>query len=486
MPTKHVIEQAEAYLDGRLSPPERKVVEQHLADCQACTRYFFNLRRLRNELGTVMKQTLGNLNPPPALRQQVRQAWQENKNPSRISIFWQISGQTLNVVGTLTLTIFLVGGLLWAIKGISTKPLNLSKVDLPLTRPSPIAMVPTALITQVKPAPSPTTAVKLTTDAPIAYTSLHESLSLPTETPLKPGLAMPMELPNEVNSSPKPTGLLAFTIFDPHQQTYQIQVLNLNDHSQQTLPLEGVSDPALRKTETGYRLAYRAWGKPTRALLSSDLTGQALNQVTHFWEDAAPDWSPIEDRLIFASQRETDRKWRLYTVWGDGKAELNLRREGKSPTFAPDGHRFAFESCDSSHNHCGLWLGSLDNSEYGSTPFLEDGLAKSPAWRPGGEQVAYMANPNDNWDIYLVDSNGQNGQRLTTDGAIDGLPTWSADGQWLAFLSQRGNGWGIWGLHVATGNLQQLIDLHGLTLSPPNQPPFGERSWLDEQLSWVE
>jgi TolB protein len=307
----------------------------------------------------------------------------------------------------------------------------------------------------------------------------------------KENLPRPEAEENKPASIPEPElseGLIAFSFFNPasDRQFYEIHLINPDGANHHLFPLDGVSEPALRWTEAGPQMAYRAWSEPTspRSLLSSNLEGSPPHRIGGFWEDAQPDWSPTENRIIFASQREMDRRWRLYTSWGDGSAEVNLRREGKSPTFAPDGYRFAFESCDITNNQCGLWLGDLENSEYDSYPFLEDPLAKSPDWSPVGEQIAYMANPNDNWDLYLVNSDGQNVRRLTRDPAIDGLPTWSPDGEWLAFLSDRGGIWGIWLLHVSSGQIHQLISLEGASFTPSDGPPYGQRDWWDEQLSW--
>jgi Tol biopolymer transport system component len=218
--------------------------------------------------------------------------------------------------------------------------------------------------------------------------------------------------------------------------------------------------------------------------LSGDLEGKKMFRVGGFWEDAQPDWSPTEDRLIYASQREGDRRWRLYTSWGDGDKEINLRREGKSPTFAPNGDSFAFEACDNTGNRCGLWVGDLENSEYGSQPILENPLAKSPDWSPVDPEIAYMADPDKNWDLYVVNSDGTNVRRLTDDPAIDGLPTWSPDGKWLAFLSNRGENWGIWILHFASGETRQIFSFDGGTYTPPDRDPYDQRDWYDEQLSW--
>jgi TolB protein len=285
-----------------------------------------------------------------------------------------------------------------------------------------------------------------------------------------------------------PTGTIAFSLFNPapDRQVYEIHLIRPDGTDHRLFPLDGVSEPALRSTENGFDLAFRAWAEPTapRSLLAGDLEGEVLNRVGGYWEDAQPDWSPVEKRLIFASQREVDRRWRLYTSWGDGLAEKELRREGKAPSFAPDGQRFVFEGCDRTGNRCGLWIGNLEDSEYNSQLFLKNPLARSPDWAPADERIAFMANLDDNWDLYLADDGKGDPRRLTTDSAIDGLPAWSPDGQWLAFLSDRGGNWGIWILHLQSGQTRQVYAFEGGTFTPPAREPYDQRSWQDEQISW--
>jgi hypothetical protein len=473
--TKHITELAEAYLNNQLSSQERQLVKEHLAECPICTRYLFDVQRLRRELGPVMKHTLGTPLPPPDLRYQIRHKVKQAK-PSRLRYFlWTASEQTVSQVSSLAITVMLVLGLIAVIHTAMPSSDSVS-TQIVLITPSSTIIVSVAMTPEI---------VHITPTAP-GIDSLHDSL--PTFTNLLTVKGQPVakmentvvELVDTSIEIPEPVGLLAFAVFD--QPQYTIRLLNLADKSEQIFNIRGVSEPAIHKTEAGHRMTYRAWGNPTRALLSSDLTGQKPDRLTYFWEDAQPDWSPTENRIIFASQREVDRKWRLYSAWGDGSLEVNLRREGKSPTFAPDGYQFAFESCDDRGYYCGLWQGNLNNSEYGSKPFLKDALAKSPDWSPLDDRIVYMANPADNWDLYLTTATGGNVQRLTDDPAQDGVPTWSPDGKWLAFFSDRNNSWGIWLLHVDSGELRPVYDFGKLALTNPANASH----WWDEQLSWSE
>lgn len=511
MPTKHITQQIEAYLDHDLPIAESRRIEEHLAHCPTCAHRLFEARRLSNELGRVMQKKLGHPSPPPALRHQLRQQLKNNSAPRRFRFPWTASGRFLNAIGTFTVMAVLLLAAYAVIRGQLPNATTQERVSSGQEdQPDNVALIEPTLIAEADTKPS--------TEPPI--TSLGDSLTMPVRTGDKKEAILPQpqvsssaenttnpaqktsnvessvpaenEFRGPTSGPPLSKGVIAFSFFNSGAQFYEIHLVNPDGSNRRRFPVDGISEPALRRADNGdHQIAYRTWGEPTtpRALISNDLVNNKPDTLTHFWEDGHPDWSPTEPRLIFASQRESDRRWRLYTIWGDGSAEVDLRREGRSPTFAPDGSRFAFVGCEEPLNKigCGLLVGDLDTIEQEADLILEDGLVESPDWSPTEEKIAYMANPGGNWDLYVVNSSGGPPRRLTDDPAIDGLPVWSPNGEWLAFLSNRSGKWAIWALHVASGHSQLVVDFNeGDFMSPSAGPPYGERDWQDEQLSWAE
>ena len=48
----------------------------------------------------------------------------------------------------------------------------------------------------------------------------------------------------------------------------------------------------------------------------------------------------------------------------------------------------------------------------------------APAWSPDGTRIVFQANPNGNWDIYVMNADGTDQQPLTIDTESDVDPNW--------------------------------------------------------------
>jgi hypothetical protein len=484
MRTEHFEKYLEAYLDQTLPAAERLNVAHHLARCAVCRDRLEEARLIHQELGPVLRAALGQPRVPPHLRQQIKQSI-ENQNKGFRPRFG-IPLQLLNAAGTVAVIAVLAIGAYTVIQGQITTPPDPVSVSVQSSgveaAPVATAEMPTATVSPlVGTSLGDRLPQKATKSGPPDNSSSADPVALPTLVGPEPVVTLP------ATSVPQPGGTIAFPLFDGSK--YQTYLVQPDGSSLRPVPLFGVSEPALHPGANSPTLVIRSWNDPDgpRTLLTTDLEAQEPRSITHFWEDAQPDWSPNENRIIFASQRESDRRWRLYSAWGDGSLEQNLRRQGRSPTFAPDGHRFAFESCDETGDRCGLWLATLSTSEFEAHPILMDPQAKSPDWSPVSDEVVYMTVVDGQWDLFSVEADGSARLRLTDHPANDGLPVWSPDGEWLAFVSDRNDQWGLWVLHLSSGKLQQVTVFEAGTLAAPARLPYNaheERHWSDEQISW--
>lgn len=57
-----------------------------------------------------------------------------------------------------------------------------------------------------------------------------------------------------------------------------------------------------------------------------------------------------------------------------------------------------------------------------------------PKWSPDGSKIVFMSNRDGNFEIYSMNADGSNQTRLTNALAADGFPAWSPDGTRIAFV----------------------------------------------------
>lgn len=500
MSIKHVLQHIDLYLDNGLSIQERQDVEQHLNECPYCMQHYLRAKRLNAELKTVFHTALGRPAVPPHLRNRVRMAVQERPHYSFFSLN-QLSLAFNRVVMLLVMVGFSALAYYVVVQEQNSHTVPLS--ERMLLSPSDGLLTPTST-----PTPQPTPVTVTATEAPTSVTQLGETITLPvtptamsnptrivraphTVTPT-PGVVIPRQVfePAASDEGDSPGGVIAFAVFnpEPHSQRYELHLIHPNGEGHQVLPFEGASEPALRFTATGYQLVYRSWGEENtrRALLRTQLYGSTRPPfiLGEYLEDAQPDWSPQEDRVIFASNRASDRTWRLYSIWQDGTNEWDLRREGRAPSFAPDGTHFVFESWNPAGRQRGLWTATLDDA-HDAQPILLDPEAKSPDWSPVEARIAYMTKQGDNYDIHLINSDGSNDTPLLSSPANEGIPAWSPDGRWLAFMSDREGSWGIWIAEVETGEAELIYDTGRTTHIQTGNPNYAGREWWLEQISWT-
>ena len=131
-------------------------------------------------------------------------------------------------------------------------------------------------------------------------------------------------------------------------------------------------------------------------------TGRRL-RFSRFIEDSQPRWSPTGDRIVFASNRQGDRRWRVYITPAVDKenpsnmdyTELDF---GKDPDWHPSQELLILKGCDAQGQNCGLYTMGTDGANRTQlTNVASDSL---PRWFPDGSAVVFMSEDRDgNWEL---------------------------------------------------------------------------------------
>ena len=81
-----------------------------------------------------------------------------------------------------------------------------------------------------------------------------------------------------------------------------------------------------------------------------------------------------------------------------------------------------------------------------------------PVWSPDGSQIAFTSTRNGKADIYVMNADGSNLRQLTQHSAGDIWPEWSPDGTRIAFPSRRDGNFEIYVINADGTNLQRLTN----------------------------
>ena len=266
-------------------------------------------------------------------------------------------------------------------------------------------------------------------------------------------------------------GRLLYSTNDPITGRSQIMSLAIGKNTPAQLLLDEAAQPALRSD--GTRLAFRNLRNDMGGISSFDPGSGLILRFSQYAEDSLPSWNPQGSRVVIASNREGDRRWRIYTMWAEEGGGTDTLGFGESPDWHPSSDLIAFRGCDQSGNRCGIW--TISGNGANAAPLTNVPADDRPRWSPTGSFVAFMSNARDgNYEIYTVDASTREVNRLTNNPANDVLPAVSPDGRWVAFASNRDGSWKLYAVSSSGGEPRLLAPLVG---------SLGD--FLEHSLEWV-
>lgn len=313
----------------------------------------------------------------------------------------------------------------------------------------------------------PSAALRATRDAASSRCSDQAAAATPTAGGAATAIS-PEGTPSAAPAGALANGRIYFSTWDNERNNFVLYRVAAAPGARPEALLRNMRQP--RVAPGGARLAVRNVSGSEIGLTTITAKGEILRRVTTFAEDGNATWSPDGQEWVFASNREGDRRWRLYHAWAEGTEATEYIVFGRSPAWYP-GKNIAYEGCDDQGNRCGLWQMTPDRSQ--RTPLTDVAGDTSPAWSPGGSRLVFMsAQRSGNWDIFMRDSQTGKVTPVAASPGIEGLPTWSPDGNWIAFISNRDGAWALY-ITQPTAAPVRLLNLPG-TLP----------DWMDEQITW--
>ena len=261
--------------------------------------------------------------------------------------------------------------------------------------------------------------------------------------------------------------------------TTDIFVMDADGGNQQNLTNIPGFDNKPSWSPDGKRIAFasardghiNAHGFPSFEIYVMDADGSDPQRLTENPnQDEFPSWSPDGKRIAFASTR--DGNYEIYVMDADGSDSQRLTENpmvDRDPSWSPDGKRIVYRARREGHFETkfaitfeiyvmdadGQNLQRLTNNRKNEW---------DPSYAPDGDRIAFAADRKgefENFEIYVMDADGQNLQRLTNNRVWDRYPSWSPDGKRIAFASDRKGDFAsfdIYVMHADGANLQNLTN----------------------------
>jgi Tol biopolymer transport system component len=273
------------------------------------------------------------------------------------------------------------------------------------------------------------------------------------------------------------TGRIVFT--SERDDNGEVYVMNADGSDQTNITNDPASDGEPSWSPDGTRIAFSSQrGGPAQNIYTMSADGGDVLQLTDTLAvDGGVQWSPDGSRIVFYGfeQASIGFLWLTGAEGGDAipllesihPASPEVTCAGGFPGgWFPDNQRIVFRG-----SHAGSGAGQICSVNADGTDiqviFSEpDTFSFSPAVSPDGKKIAFVSNRDGNYEIYVMDADGTNLQRVTTDEGSDEYPAWSPDGQWIAFASDRDGDFEIFIIRPDGTGLGQLTDNTARDIDP--------------------
>ena len=153
-------------------------------------------------------------------------------------------------------------------------------------------------------------------------------------------------------------------------------------------------------------------------------------------------WNPHTRNIVFSSSREPHDE--IYLVNDHGglgdviKITDRANMVAYEPSLSPDGQWIVFESHELDAEDDGTIVKfKID----GTMPYQNltnpDEDSRQPNWSPTGDKILYQKFSDGQWDIWVMNSDGTNHQKVSSGSGDKTDASFSPDGRWIVYSSNE-------------------------------------------------
>ncbi len=177
--------------------------------------------------------------------------------------------------------------------------------------------------------------------------------------------------------------------------------------------------------------------------LTDAATGQTRVLLDTDADEKGPTWSPVGDRIAFSSTADGHSEIWAMDSYGTGSPVQLTNEDAKSvsPDWSPDDDAIVFAS--DSDGQFNIFVMRTDGTDPQSltanAPDSSITQEFDPSWSSDGEKISFDGRRSDDgsFDIYVIDPDGSDLKNLTAHSANDRRSSWSPDDTKIVFGSDR-------------------------------------------------
>ena len=170
----------------------------------------------------------------------------------------------------------------------------------------------------------------------------------------------------------------------------------------------------------------------------------------------APEVSPDNKRVVFANSNGQAQM--IWLMERDGSQQRLLYKDAWDPTWAPDGERVLFATTiDNKPQLASIKIDGTGFQQLTDLPYLRG----RSDWSADGSHIVTYSGQAWQRELYMLNSDGSDTHQITVSGGNSQGPTFSPDGQWVAFTAYydsigNNNGCEIYIMQINGDNLKRL------------------------------